>query len=95
MIKLLSLLLLFSCVSEKAKYAYVVDLDESNRELVSTNAVCNTFAPQSRGLSCYEEGSYTKCVDSAGIELIYKVFNTKSVCDSEVSVKKREAIDLN
>jgi hypothetical protein len=95
-LSILLLLLVVSCNSEKKTYIYELTEKSEDNFIVDKNARCveNKYDAAFRKKYCVSEGKFTTCIkDDQNIK--FKEFTTKSVCDSEVSVKKKENLALD
>jgi hypothetical protein len=90
------LISLVACNKEKKTYIYeLTELSEDNF-IVDKNAKCeeNKYDSDFRKKYCVTEGKFTTCIKEDQ-NIKFKEFTTKSVCDAEISVKKKENLSLD
>jgi hypothetical protein len=94
----LSLLLIFAACNNavKAKYIYKLDVLGESNYIVGQNASCelSTYDKSYKTKYCYVENQLQVCETDDTPLFVFKEFNSKAVCNGEVSTKKREGIIL-
>lgn len=98
LILMLVTVMFISCNNEDAK-TYIYELNEvsENKFQVDKNASCseNKYEVSFLKSNCVKEGKFYTCYTDERGNFKLKEFTTKSVCDAEISVKKKENIGLD
>jgi hypothetical protein len=88
-------LLLFACNSKDPTFIYKLEFKNGAFRL-NNNAMCetNTFDDKYKKKWCQKVEENFECEDAEGNKVSFREFQVKSMCESAISMKKREGVDL-